>query len=273
MIEPLRRGGIELTSLVIPAYNPGPDIDRTWDQVARFVRHAPEPWEAIFVCDGCTDGTPDRLRALSATAAVPLRVLAYPANRGKGYAVRAGLEAARGRWLVFTDADLAYGPNDVARVASRLRAGAAVAVGSREHPASEVVLPSGLAGYALRRHLQSVAFSWLARVLLALPTRDPQAGLKGMHAAVAHRLLPQLTRDGFAFDCELLTACVRLGIPVEEVPVRVRLADRRTTTGLRAAARTIRDLFAVRRDWRPARAAAVGFPEPVGEPGDLVRAA
>jgi dolichyl-phosphate beta-glucosyltransferase len=257
MTELRRRPPSGLTSLIIPAYNPGPEIDRTWHQVADFVRKTGDPWEVIYVCDGCTDRTPDRLRALGATATGPFRVLDFPVNRGKGHAVRSGLAAARGRWLVFTDADLAYGPDDIARVAARLRAGAAVAIGSRDHPDSELVLPPALAGYTFRRHLQSLGFAWLARTVLGLPYRDPQAGLKGMHAAVVQLVLPRLSRNGFAFDCELLTACARLGIPVEEVPVRVQFADRRTTTSLRTSARTIRDLFAIRRDWRRAGPAAM----------------
>jgi dolichyl-phosphate beta-glucosyltransferase len=271
MTELLRRPSCGLTSLIIPTYNPGPDIERTWHQLADFVRKADDPWEVIFVCDGCTDGTPDRLRALGATSAGPLRLLEYPENRGKGHAVRTGFAAARGRWFVFTDADLAYGPDDVARVADRLRGGAAVAIGSREHPDSEMVLPASLAGYTFRRHLQSLAFGWLARIVLGFPYRDSQAGLKGMHAAVARFLLPRLSRTGFAFDCELLAACARLGIAVEEVPVRVRFTDRRTTTSFRSSVRAVRDLFAIRRDWRRAEPAAV--PNVDVECGEHARAA
>lgn len=250
MTELFRRPPSGLTSLIIPTYNPGPEIERTWHQLADFVGKAADPWEVIFVCDGCTDGTPDRLRALGATSAGPLRLLDYPVNRGKGHAIRTGFAAARGRWFVFTDADLAYGPDDVARVADRLRGGAAVAIGSRENPESEMVLPASLAGYAFRRHLQSLAFGWLARTVLGFPYRDSQAGLKGMHAAVARLLLPRLSRTGFAFDCELLAACARFGIVVEEVPVHVRFTDRRTTTSFRTSVRAVRDLFAIRRQFR-----------------------
>ncbi|HJZ91436.1 MAG TPA: glycosyltransferase, partial [Gemmataceae bacterium] len=123
-----------LTSLVIPVYNPGPEIERTWYAVTELIQSLDKPWEVIFVCDGCTDGTLDRLRALAATGKGPFQVLGYPVNRGKGYAVRTGLAVARGRWLLFTDADLAYSPDDVVRVADHLWAGAAVAVACREHP-------------------------------------------------------------------------------------------------------------------------------------------
>src|ERR1700693_2047626 len=108
-------------SLVLPAYNPGPVVDRTWPEVARFLDCQTERWEVLFVCDGCTDGAAERLSRLTRSAADRVRVLSYAPNRGKGYAVRRGLEAARGHWRIFTDVDLAYGFEDILRVAATLR--------------------------------------------------------------------------------------------------------------------------------------------------------
>jgi glycosyltransferase involved in cell wall biosynthesis len=237
-------------SLVIPAYNPGPIAESTWAAVARFVAARREPWEAVFVLDGCTDETDRRFARLAAGSDPRLRVVSYPANRGKGYAVRTGLLAARGEYRLFTDVDLAYPFPDVLRVADVLAAGAAVAVGSRTHPESEVTVPARVVGYAYRRHLQSRAFGLVTRTLLPVTQRDTQAGLKGMTAAAAERLVPHLGCDGFGFDCELLTACARAGIAVEEVPVSVRYESNASTTGLRATVRMIRDLWQIRRRWR-----------------------
>jgi dolichyl-phosphate beta-glucosyltransferase len=238
-----------LTSLVIPAFNPGPVLDRTLGQVKEFLENAPGRWEVLFVCDGCTDGTPPRL-AEWAQDIDGVRVLSYVANRGKGYAVRYGLQAARGEWRLFTDVDLAYRWDNILRLARVLRDGAEVAIASRTHPESELLLPARLQGYAFRRSLQSLALSTLVRCLLPLTQRDTQAGLKGLSARVAHRLLPQLSCDGFGFDCELLTACAQNGFVVTEVPVRVRYEDHASTTNLRAKARMLWDLWQIRRAWR-----------------------
>lgn len=237
-----------VTSLVFPSYNPGPAAERTLQAVRDFLRARPDPWEALFVCDGCTDGTPERLRTLIGDDP-RFRVIDYSPNRGKGYAVRAGLLAARGRVRVFTDVDLAYRFDDIARVADELRSGAAVAVASREHPESQIQLPPRFLGYAYRRRLQSKVFGAVARVLLPLTQQDTQAGLKGMTAAVAERLLPALRCDGFGFDCELLTACARHGVPVTEVPVCVRYEDAASTTGLRTTLRMLRELWQIRKAW------------------------
>src|SRR6478672_4348553 len=116
-----------MTSLIIPAYNPGPNAVRAWRAVGTFLAERAsraDPWEAVFVLDGCTDGTADRLGRLASSAPAHLRVVKYPRNRGKGYAVRTGLLAARGAYRVFTDVDLAYSFDDVLRVAEELWSGA-----------------------------------------------------------------------------------------------------------------------------------------------------
>jgi len=65
-------------------------------------------------------------------------------------------------------------------------------------------------------------------------------------------VLPYLQCTGFGFDCELLTACTRLGIGVTEVPVTVRYEDRTSTTGARPMLRMIRELWRIRRTWKHA---------------------
>lgn len=246
-----------MISLVFPTYNAGPAVDETWVAARDFLRARPDPWEVLFVCDGPSDGTSDRLHALAAQSNDPrFRVLAYEPNRGKGHAVRVGMLAARGKYRVFTDVDLAYGFDDIARLADELRGGAAVAIASREHEESQIQLANKCLGYAFRRWIQSRIFGKVARTLLPIEWRDTQAGLKGMTAEVAERVLPNLACDGFGFDCELLTACARYRIPVTEVPVLVRYGDAATSTGgTGTMVRMMRDLWRIRRRW-----AANAFP-------------
>jgi hypothetical protein len=248
--SPERRRGGPVTSLVFPTYNPGPPVERTWRELRQFLRRAPGQWEVLFVCDGCTDGTPERLERLARAEDAEVAVLCHSPNRGKGYAVRRGLAAAHGDWRLFADVDLAYDFDDILRLARTLQAGADVAIASRTHRDSRVNAPTAMQGYVYRRHLQSLAFSLVTRWLLPLAFHDTQAGLKGLSARAARLVLPALSCDGFGFDCELLTACVSLGLHVEEVPVCVRYEDRSSTTGLRATARMLGDIWRVRRAWR-----------------------
>jgi dolichyl-phosphate beta-glucosyltransferase len=239
-----------LTSLVFPAYNPGRLVDRTWSRVREFLRCAPGSWEVLFVCDGCTDGTAQHLTNLTREHSGLVRIVSYAPNRGKGYAVRHGLLAARGQWRLFTDVDLAYPFEEILRVAAALWTGAEVAIASRLHPHSRLLLPPSLQGYVYRRHLQSLVFSWLVRLLLPLGQRDTQAGLKGLSAHATQTLLPHLRCPGFEFDCELLTACARFGLPVTEVPVCVHYENRASTTTVYGMARMVRELWKIRRAWK-----------------------
>src|SRR5262249_20119215 len=143
-----------------------------------------------------------------------VRLISYAPNRGKGCAVRQGLLAASAPYRIFTDIDLAYSFDDIRRVARTLRGGAEVAIASRTHPESTLQMSPGVLGYAYRRHLQSKIFGTLVRTLLPISQRDTQAGLKGLSERVVREIVPRLTCDGFGFDCELLTACVRVGFPI-----------------------------------------------------------
>ncbi len=248
-----------LTSLILPTYNPGTDIERTWNAVKRFRARSAMNWEILFVCDGCTDGTPEKLEQMNAASDGSIRVVSYPENRGKGHAVRVGMHAAQGQWRIFTDVDLAYTFRSVERIARALRSGADVAIASRDHPESEWILPSHLIRYISQRQRQSRIFGWLARRLLPLTHHDTQAGLKGLSQRAVEKIMPRMRCAGFGFDCELLTACVRLGIPVVEVPIRVRYRDAASTTSKLAIFRMVRELFRIRRDWRDV------LPEPLGQ--------
>lgn len=253
-----------MISLVLPAFNPGPDLARSVRAVRQFVRSQPTAWEALFVLDGCTDGSNETLdRLLEADPEPRLRHIGYSQNRGKGYAVRTGLLAARGRYRLFTDIDLAYPFADVLRMADTLRDGADVAIADRDHRDSIVQLPPRLLGYAARRRVQSRLFGAVARTILGIPHTDTQAGLKGMTATVAETLVPDLTCDGFGFDCELLVACQHHGIPIEAVPVCVRYADAASSTGgLRTTGQMLRELWRIRARWH-GRAAETAVIEPV----------
>jgi dolichyl-phosphate beta-glucosyltransferase len=252
-IESTRRGEEQATfSLIFPVYNPGPVLERTWDEVTAFLSSQTESWEALFVCDGCTDGTPQHLKRLTRGTRQNIHVLSYEPNHGKGYAVCRGLAQATGQWRIFTDVDLAYGFDDILQVARTLQQGAEVVIGARTHPDSQIVLPTRLLSYARRRHFQGRIFSWAARRLLPITQLDPQAGLKGFQADAIRRLLPHLRCWGFGFDCDLLTGCAHLGLKITEIPVRVRLETTASTTGLRQSIRMLYDLWKIRRAWRQA---------------------
>src|SRR5690606_4042472 len=164
-----------------------------------------------------------------------------PRNRGKGAAVRTGALAARGRAVVFTDADLAYGPEQVRRVLAGIEDGWDVVIGDRRHPETRtLVAPSRLRAWGSR------AINWLGYAVLLGSFRDTQSGLKGFRSDVARFLFTRTRVDGFAFDIEVLHLVERHQLSLVEVPVEVTNSPRSTVSAARDALRLAVDLFRIR---------------------------
>jgi dolichyl-phosphate beta-glucosyltransferase len=222
----------------VPAYG---EADRIGDTVRRLSEHladvaADGGVEIVVVDDGSPDATADA--ALAAGAA---QVVVQPHKRGKGAAVRAGVAAARGRTVVFTDADLAYGPDQIPPVLAAVEDGWDVAIGDRRHPSSTTLAPpSRLRAWGSR------AVGWWGYAVLLGSFRDTQCGLKGFRSDVARFLADRARVDGFAFDIELLHLVERHQLSLIEVPVAVTNSSRSTVRMARDTARLTIDLLRIR---------------------------
>jgi dolichyl-phosphate beta-glucosyltransferase len=179
-------------------------------------------------------------------------VLRNPSNLGKGASITRGMLAARGRYRVFTDADLAYPPSEIIRILADLEGGADVAIACRVLPGSRYVMSPAFFQYLYTRHLMSRAFNLAVRVLLLRRLVDSQAGLKGFSAAAADMVFPRVTIPRFGFDVEALFIAQKHGLSVAETAVNFRYDEEPTTVSLaRAGARMLSDLVRVRvNDWR-----------------------
>jgi dolichyl-phosphate beta-glucosyltransferase len=201
-------------SLILPCYNEAERLPATLGAHLAQLAGDPGQVEVVIVDDGSTDATAAVAEAVAAADA-RVRVIRTEPNHGKGFAVRTGMLAASGELLVFTDADGSYGPGEVERVVSAL-ADHPVAIGTRVHDRT---------GATLGRRIASRVFNRTLRLLLRLPFRDTQCGLKGFRREVARELFGRARVDGFAFDVEVLLLARRLGLAVAEVPVRAQERD------------------------------------------------
>ncbi len=192
--------------------------------------------EIIVVDDGSSDGTADAALIGGAD-----QVVVLPENSGKGAAIRAGVAAARGRSVAFTDADLAYSPDQLGNVLRAVEAGWDVAVGSRRHP--DTVATDG-AGWL--RGVGSRAVNVLAMGVLLSHPHDTQCGLKAFRSDVAKAIFSLARVDRFAFDIEVLHLVERHRFSLIEVPVHLESAERSTVRLVRDTARVIRDIWRIR---------------------------
>jgi dolichyl-phosphate beta-glucosyltransferase len=226
-------------SVVVPAYG---EADRIADSVQR-IRSALSSIQSdgglqiVVVDDGSSDGT-----AAEAQRAGADLVLKQEVNAGKGSAVRAGMLAASGRVVAFTDADLSYAPEQLLLLLAGVEQGWDVVVGSRQHVETQTVVRAGRL-----REVGGRIINVLTGLVLLGRYRDTQCGLKAMRADVGRMIFSRAKIDGFAFDVEVFALVERYRLTLQEVPVEVQNSERSTVNVARDAFRLIRDLFRIRR--------------------------
>lgn len=226
-------------SVVIPAYNEAGRLPRTLEQISAFLQAGQWDHEILVVDDGSRDRTAEVVRAFAA-GHPEVRLLKQPRNLGKGAAIQAGVGAARGELVLFTDADLSTPIEELARLEQALENGAAVAIASRAVAGSRIEEHQ-----PFYREWMGKSFNLLVRLLLLPGIHDTQCGFKLFRRAAAQDLFPRLTILGFGFDVEVLYLARRQGLEIREVPVAWRNSRHSKVSPVRDAWRMLGDLFRV----------------------------
>jgi glycosyltransferase involved in cell wall biosynthesis len=240
-------------SIVVPAYNEAARLPRSLDEIERYIDERQVRTELIVADDGSTDATAviarERWRDVRWR-----RVLALP-HRGKAATVRAGILAANGEYVLFTDADLSTPIGYADTLLARLRDGADVAIGSRQGIAATRV------GEPLYRHLMGRVFNALVRLLAVPGIDDTQCGFKAFRRDAAHDLFRRaLLHSGdrevrgphvTGFDVEILFLARHCGYRVDEVPVYWEHVAGSKVRPLHDSFRMLADVVRVR--WNAAR--------------------
>jgi dolichyl-phosphate beta-glucosyltransferase len=231
-------------SIVIPAYNEERRLPSTLDTVFAWLDASPyRDTEVLVVDDGSTDSTAPLVEA-RALHESRLRLVRNPGNRGKGYAVRHGMLAAQGDWILFSDADLSAPIAELPKLLAAAQAkNSAVVIGSR-------ALDRSLIGVhqSQWRELSGVFFNRLMRLITGLPFADTQCGFKLFRRDAALRIFPRQRLDGFSFDVEDLFIAQSLGIATSEIPVRWNNVEG-TKVGMAQGIASFLDLLRVRWYW------------------------
>ncbi len=203
-----------------------------------------DDYELIFCDDGSKDNTYSIVDAM-----LPkhphVKLVGYKENRGKGCAVRTGMLAATGDFILFTDCDLAFGCEIIDRIFQF----------HLEHPEADSIIGSrvlekdGLAGYSFSRKVMSRAYIHMVNFLAGTHFKDTQTGIKAFSRALVQEIFPQCEIDRFAFDLEILILSSQLGYKILEFPVKV-IENRNTeskVSPVKDALRMIRDVRKIRR--------------------------
>ena len=228
-------------SVVIPMYNESlivADTIRTLDG-AMEASVGSGNYELIFVSDGSKDDCV--AIAQSMTKAHPaLNVLEYMPNRGKGCAVRTGMLAAKGDFVLFTDCDLAYGTDLIGKFLTRFEEGGCdVLIGSRSL--------GGYDGYPFLRKLMSKTYLKVISIAAGFKHSDSQAGIKGFSQSAAKAIFSECEENGFAFDLEALMEAERQGYKVAELPAVIVNHRESTVNPIRDAIRMLKQVSAIKK--------------------------
>lgn len=227
-------------SLVIPVYNEEKNLPTTLVRLKSWVEKGNGDREVVFSDDGSTDRSVAIIEAESCSG---FRILKAEKNMGKGAAVRRGVLAANGDYIVFTDCDLAYGMASVRNFFRVLSRGDRdMVIGSR------TLCSNGYGGYTLWRSAVSRLYILLLKATVGLAQTDSQCGIKGFSADAAKAVFSECRIDGFAFDLEVLTVAEELNMRISELPVTVINHEQKYSK-----VRLIRDMFKMLADAKSIR--------------------
>ena len=238
-------------SIVIPCYNEEKrGLKKNLAVVVDFLDSENYDYEVIVADDGSTDNTvavAEKFAQGKERVGV-LRLL----HCGKGATVREGMLAAKGKYILFSDADLATPIKEVKRLLNWLQQGYDIAIASREGVGAR------RENEPWYRHLMGRVFNFVVKLIALRGIEDTQCGFKLFKAAAAKEILARLAIYGKqeteelkqaylgAFDVEVLFLAKKLGYKIKEVPVEWHYAETQKLDPLKDSLRMARDVIKVR---------------------------
>jgi dolichyl-phosphate beta-glucosyltransferase len=246
-------------SIVIPMYRETARIGPTLREAAAYARSSGRRIELVLVDDGSDDATVQTaaqvLRELPESfTRIVLRL--HGVNKGKGAAIRTGLGASTGAWVLCMDADGSCGAGEVEKLLARGER-TALAAGSRGMPESDVeaVPQRKVTGLAFRACLAMLGMNLL---------KDTQCGFKLYRRDAADLVVRHGREDGYTFDLEHLLILRQAGLEVAEVGVKWKHRDggqvRPIRDGLKMLGAAV--MLKARFRFRPRDAEPLGQPKP-----------
>ncbi|QDV56217.1 Undecaprenyl-phosphate 4-deoxy-4-formamido-L-arabinose transferase [Rosistilla oblonga] len=191
-------------SIIIPIFNEADSVRPLYDRLTEVMPELPAATEIVFVDDGSTDGSSQRLDEIAARDG-RVTVVHFRRNYGQTAAMQAGLEQARGRVLVTLDGDLQNDPHDIPAMLDAIDQGADLVHGWRKDRHDKW----------LTRKLPSLIANRLISRVTGLPIHDLGCTLKAIRAEVAdeldlygemHRFIPVLAHARGARCHEMVVA-------------------------------------------------------------------
>jgi glycosyltransferase involved in cell wall biosynthesis len=232
------RGGL---SVVLPSFNLSEVIRGNLLAIADLFSSQGVRVELVPVDDGSSDETWQSLLSLkgafpSGVSFVPVRL---EKNSGKGAALKAGVRASSGEYVMLLDGDLDINPRQTPLFFESMRVNDAdIVIGSKRHPKSIVQYP-------FHRRIFSFIYFSLVRIFIGLPITDTQTGMKLFKRRALVDALDRMLVKTYAFDLELLSIASSRGAKISEAPVEIKFGNKFGALKLETVRTMAKDSLAV----------------------------
>ncbi|MEI8060783.1 MAG: dolichyl-phosphate beta-glucosyltransferase [Candidatus Berkelbacteria bacterium] len=228
-------------SIVIPAYKEQERIHKSLDAIIDFHKDHNFSIEVLIVLDGTPDNT--LAAAEKYRSVIPgLKIIDRKENKGKGYTVRQGMLEAKGKYILFTDADNAT-PIDQVDKLLKYKDEYPVIIGSRYISGGKLAIPQSFVrkfgGRALNLVIQSLAVGGI---------HDTQCGFKMFEHDAAKEIFKRMTFERFSFDIEILAIARVHKYKVKEVGITWYDDPHSTVSPIKDGLKMIRDAWRVNRN-------------------------
>ncbi len=211
-----------LLSLVVPAYKQEKTITQDIKSLDSVLSLLPLRHEIIVVVDGFVD---DTFRKAEKFKSNQIKIIGYKKNKGKGFAIKTGVAAAKGDIIGFIDSGMDLDPAEVSIMLSIMEWNKAdIVVGSKLHPDSRVNYPAS-------RKILSWGYRVIIKTLFRLNVKDTQVGLKLFKGKVAKDVFSRIIVKTFAFDVEVLAVAKLLNYnKIHEAPIKLNFRQGSVTS-------------------------------------------
>ena len=201
-------------SVVMPAYNEGEHIYNNLITACEIIERFCKDYELVVVNDGSRDNTKDEI-SRAAEVNEHISLITYSPNKGKGNAIKCGVDKADGKYIAFLDSDLDICPShleDFLRAMENEHTD--IVIGSKMHKESELDYP------AIRK-IVSFCYYIVLKILFRLKVKDTQTGIKLFKAEVIKPIIKLVRTRGYAYDIEILAVANEFGYRITERPIKL----------------------------------------------------
>lgn len=195
-------------SVVIPAYNEAKRIAPTLRSILAYFKSTKIGYEIIVVDDGSTDRTSYTVKQLNSL----IKVIRHEQNHGKGDAVKTGVLASQGQYILMIDADGSVHIDELKKLWPH-REKSDIVIGSR------FLQGSRFGTQHFGRMVVSKIGNLIFKTLFNISVTDSQCGFKLFKTKTVRPIFELLKENGFLFDMELLALANKNGLKIMEVPI------------------------------------------------------